>query len=194
MHDIEPYHKWRDRYTAAEDEKSPFFGRLYDEFIFTQKIYNYFIHPQWDAFGSQTLYMKILFTDYEQGFAIFEMMGEWNDCLTNDIMFLKRDVVDEMAPYGIHKFIVICENVLNFHGSDDCYYEEWYEEVADAGGWICFLNTHDHVEVEMKETQLHPFVNLGAPFKELNWRALRPKVLFKTVEAMIGGEVPRFLP
>ena len=146
-----------------------------------------FIHPQWDAFGSQTLYMKILFTDYEQGFAIFEMMGEWNDCLTNDIMFLKRDVVDEMAPHGIRKFMVICENVLNFHGSDDCYYEEWYEEVSDAGGWVCFLNTLDHVEVEMKETQLHSFVNLGAPFNQLNWRALRSKTIKFQVAVLLNS-------
>jgi hypothetical protein len=65
MHDIEPHFKWQNEYISSEDKLSPFHGRIYDEFRFTQKIYNYFIHPQWDEFGSQTLYMKILFVDYE---------------------------------------------------------------------------------------------------------------------------------
>jgi len=105
MHEIEPYYNWRDRYIASEDERSPFYGRIYNEFVFTQKIYNYFIHPQWDEFGSQTLYLKILFADYDLGFAIIEMLGEWNDCLQNDVMYLKRDVVDELAKQGINKYI-----------------------------------------------------------------------------------------
>lgn len=193
MHDIEPHYRWRDHYIASEDEQSPFYGRTYDEFKFTQKIYNYFIHPQWDHFGSQTLYMKILFVDYEKGFAIFEMMGEWNDCLKNDVMFLKRDVIDEMAHKGISKYIVICENVLNFHGSDDCYYEEWYEDVSENDGWICFLNLLEHVIQEMRETQIHHYVNLGEGFNELNWRALAPKVVFKVVEELIGVENRKFI-
>ena len=53
MHDIEPYYKWRDHYTSESDDRSPFYGRVYNEFQYTQKVYNYFIHPQWDDFGSQ---------------------------------------------------------------------------------------------------------------------------------------------
>jgi len=189
MHEIEPYYHWRDRYIASEDERSPFYGRVYNEFVFTQKIYNYFIHPQWDEFGSQTLYLKILFADYELGFAIIEMLGEWNDCLQNDVMFLKRDVVDELAKKGICKYIIICENVLNFHASDDCYYEEWFEDVVEENGWICFLNLLDHVEAEMKETLLHQFVNLGPFFNYFNWRSLPPTALFRNIEAKVNGEV-----
>ena len=140
MHDIEPHYQWRDRYIASEDEQSPFFGRVYDEFQFSQKIYNYFIHPQWDAFGSNTLYLKILFVEYQQGFAVLELIGEWNDCLQNDIMFLKRNIADDLAQNGIHKFVLVCENVLNFHASDDSYYQEWFEDVSEEHGWICFLN------------------------------------------------------
>ena len=65
MHDIEPHYMWRDQYVASDDQRSPFFGRQYDEFRFTKKIYNYFIHPQWDEFGSNTLYLKIIYTDYD---------------------------------------------------------------------------------------------------------------------------------
>ncbi|MEZ5031239.1 MAG: hypothetical protein R2787_07550 [Saprospiraceae bacterium] len=66
MHDIEPHFLWRDLYVASEDRHSPFFRRQYDEFHFTQKVYNYYIHPQWDNLGSTTLYGKALFVDYEE--------------------------------------------------------------------------------------------------------------------------------
>ena len=65
MHEIEPYFNWRHLYTAEEDPQSPFYKRTYSEFEFSQTVYNYYIHPQWDDFGSRTLYLKILFTDYE---------------------------------------------------------------------------------------------------------------------------------
>ncbi len=191
MYDIEPYYRWRDEYDSSQDPCSPFFGRLYDEFYFTQKIYNYFIHPQWDAFGSPTLYMKVLFADYERGFAIFEMLGEWNDCITNDIMFLKRDVADEMMQHGINKFIIICENVLNFHSSDDCYYEEWYDDVKEYGGWIVLLNTLQHVEDEMSEARLDNYVHFGGDFAGLNWRAMSPKGIWMKVEKMLQNAVKK---
>ncbi|NUO02591.1 MAG: hypothetical protein HUU01_18450 [Saprospiraceae bacterium] len=188
MHDIEPYHQWRDRYIASEDDRSPFHGRSYDEFYYTQKVYNYFIHPQWDDFGSQTLYLKVLFADYDDGYAIIELIGEWNDCLYNDIMYLKREVIDHMASAGISKFILICENVFNFHGSDDSYYEEWYEDLADEDGWICFVNTFRHVADEMQSTHLQYYVNFGESFNDLNWRPWKPKLFFKTIQKIINKE------
>ena len=122
MHEIEPFYNWRHLYIAEEDDRSPFFGTEHNEFAFTQTIYNYYIHPQWDDFGSRTLYIKVLFVDYEVGYAIFELIGEWNDAIENDIMTLKRDVVDPMIREGISKFIVVAENVLNFHSSDAVSY------------------------------------------------------------------------
>ena len=189
MHDIEPHYRWRDRYIAAEDERSPFYGRTYDEFRFTQKIYNYFIHPQWDYFGSNTLYMKILFVDYEEAYALIELIGEWNDCLTNDVMYLKRQVVDILFENGIRKFAIFCDNVLNFHGSDDSYYEEWYDDIKEDQGWICFLNTLEHVEEEMQETKLQYYVSFGRNFNDINWRPHNPKTAFKLVEALIDSNI-----
>ncbi len=191
MHDIEPFYRWRENYVAAEDERSPFFGREYSEFSFSNKVYNFFIHPQWDEFGSQTLYLKVLFADYEQAFAIIELIGEWNDCLSNDIMYLKREVIDEMVGRGIYKFAIICENVLNFHGSDDCYYEEWLEDIRDQEGWICFINTLDHVAEEMKDTQLHHFVHFGPAYNDINWRPHKPKNIITVLEVLVNGEVMR---
>lgn len=190
MHDIEPYYKWRDRYIASEDKSSPFYGRQYSEFQYSQKIYNYYIHPQWDSFGSQTLYLKNLFVNYTAGYAIIELLGEWNDCIHNDVMFLKREIIDAMTKKGIYKFILICENVLSFHGSDDCYYEEWYEDIRDEDGWICLLNTLDHVREEMEDTRLQDYVNFGGVFNEVNWRPYKPKNLYQAIEVLINGKVP----
>ena len=95
MHDIEPYYQWRDYYIAADDELSPFFGQESDEFQFTNKVYNYYIHPQWDEFGSSTLYLKVLFVDYEEGYAIIELIGAWNDTLHNDVMELERASLEQ---------------------------------------------------------------------------------------------------
>ncbi len=191
MHDIEPYYRWRDYYVASEDEKSPFYGRTYSEFQFTQQVYNYFIHPQWDDFGSANLYIKILFADYEERVAIIEMIGEWNDCIDNDIMYLKREVIDPLEEQGISKYILICENVLNFHGSDDCYYEEWWEDIADEGGWICFINTHDHVADEMQETLIQQYANFGKNFNGINWRPHKPKAVVRAIDALVKGKVKR---
>ncbi|HNL37891.1 MAG TPA: hypothetical protein PKH43_02120, partial [Saprospiraceae bacterium] len=92
MHNIEPFFRWRDFYTAEEDERSPFFGRTYSEFEFSHRLYNYYLHPQWDEFGSSTLYGKILYADYDEQYALIELIGEWNDTLHDDIMYLKRNV------------------------------------------------------------------------------------------------------
>ncbi len=191
MHDIEPFFKWRDSYIAAQDKRSPFYGRVYSEFQFSEKIYNYYIHPQWDNFGSATLYLKILFADYEEGFAIIELIGEWNDAIGNDVMFLKRDLIDPMVNAGIFRFILINDNVLNFHGSDDCYYEEWYDDIKEEDGWICILNTLKHVYEEMSETQLGYFVNFGTHFNEVNWRRMTPKLLYQKVTALIHGDIKK---
>ena len=133
MHDIEPFYNWRHLYISEEDERSPFHGRQYSEFEFSQTIYNYYIHPQWDDFGSRTLYCKVLLADYEEQYVIIELFGEWNDAIENDIMNLKREVTDKFFEFGITKFILIADNVLNFHSGDKDYYEEWFEEVTDAG-------------------------------------------------------------
>jgi len=185
MHDIEPFYLWRDDYIASEDRNSPFYRRENSEFFFENKIYNYYIHPQWDPFGSPTLYTKVLFVDYDEGYAILEMMGEWNDCLQNDIMFLKRNLAEPMMESGIHRFVLLCENVLNFHADDDCYYEEWNEELTEEGGWVALINTLKHVEEEMKNSHLEYFMSFGYPLNELNWRKLKPEQLVKLIEATI---------
>jgi hypothetical protein len=187
MHDIEPYFRWRDEYIASEDTASPFYDRQYSEFEFDKTIYNYYIHPQWDSFGSPTLYLKVLFVDYSRNYAILEMIGEWNDCITNDIMFLKREVIEPMIQEKINKFILIGENILNFHSSDDCYYEEWFQDLED--GWIASLNFREHVMEEFKRSNIDYFINFGGQLDDMNWRNLKPLQVFKAVEEILAGRL-----
>ena len=115
MHDIEPYYNWRLLYTAETDPKSPFYKNKYSEFEFSKTVYNYYIHPQWDEFGSQTLYLKLLFVNYQEHFCIIEFIGEWNDILYNDVMYLYRNLIEELMSNDIRYFILIGENILEFH-------------------------------------------------------------------------------
>lgn len=180
MHDIEPYYNWLHMYKACEDSKSPFYEREYSEFMFEHSVYNYLIHPQWDDFGSQTLYLKILYADYNERYAIIEMIGEWNDALYNDIMMLKREVLEPMMDEGINKFIMIGENVLNFHASDDSYYEEWFQEVED--GWIAMVNFREHVLDEFRQAHIDYYLNFGGELDNIAWRKLFPRQFAERVE------------
>ena len=184
MQDIEPYYRWRDLYIADEDELSPFYGREYSEFEYINTIYNYVIHPQWDEFGSSTLYLKILFADYDRKFAIIEFIGEWNDCINNDIMTLKRDIIDEMLIKGINKFVLIGENVLNFHASDDCYYQEWFDDVED--GWIVALNFRDHVLSEFSRNNIDYYMLFGGELNNFPWRTYNPVQIMQIIEQVMS--------
>lgn len=184
MHTLEPYFNWRNLYIASEDERSPFYGRHYSEFEYTDQIYDHLIHPQWDNIGSTTLFTKILFTDYDEGYCIMEFIGEWNDCLYNDIMTLKRDVIEPLMMEGVNKFVLIVENVLNFHSSDDCYYEEWMDEIED--GWVCMVNAREHVLEEMSSVGIDQYLVMGGSLEEVSWRTNRPIQLFQKIEDKVN--------
>ena len=183
MHEIEPFYLWRDDYIAAEDQLSPFYNTEYSEFYYDKQLYNFLIHPQWDAFGSTTLYIKVLYADYERNFAIIELMGEWNDTLHNDIMLLKREIIELMVDEGINKFILVGENVLNFHASDDSYYEEWFQDVED--GWIAGINFNEHVIKEFRDHSIDYFINFGGELDDFHWRKLKPLQFYKKVEELL---------
>ena len=189
MHTIEPYYAWRNHYVASEDPRSPFFERVYNEMSYHMKIYDHYIHPQWDGIGSQTLFIKILWVDYEEESAIIELLGEWNDCLHNDVMRLKRDIVDCLQNEGICKFILIGENVLNFHHSDDSYYEEWFEEVTDRDGWIALLNFNQHVLEDMSTIDLDSYFVMGGALSEFGWRTYGPDQLVNRVRDCVENRL-----
>lgn len=188
MHNIEPWWGWRDEYSSENDRKSPFFGRTYDEFNFSNQIYNFYIHPQWDFIGSETLYCKILYVDYKRHFTLIELIGEWNDCITNDIMFLKRELIDFLIREDIRKFVIFCDNVLNFHGDDDSYYEEWYDDIKEENGWICLVNCFDHVKEEMDKFRFYYYLEYGAQYNEIAWRAKKPAFIVQEVEEYMNNQ------
>lgn len=192
MHLIEPYYNWRNFYIASEDQYSPFFEKEYSEMYFSDHIYDHYIHPQWDNMGSATLFLKVIYCDYDEGYAIIELIGEWNDCLHNDIMIFKRNLLEVMMEAGIHKFILIGENVLNFHSSDDCYYEEWFEEVNDQDGWIAMLNFRDHVLQDFEEANIDSYIVLGGKMNDIKWRTYSPMQLFKKVDQQVMKRLGSF--
>ena len=190
MHQITPYHRWIKYYCSEEDNLSPFYGKEYNYDLYSETIYGYYIDPSWDFMGSETLYIKMLFVDYQKGFAIIEMIGEWNDAINNDIMHLKRNIIDHFLQRGVVKFVLIGENVLNFHGSDDCYYEEWFEEVEDQienlPGWIAAVNFRDFVLTEWSNFNIDAYINTGGSLQIDNWRTLHPIQLFNLIDNLIS--------
>jgi hypothetical protein len=130
--------------------------------------------------GSRTLYVKLLFADYRKKFAIIEMIGEWNDAIENDIMVFRRAVIDPLFDMGITKYILIAENVLNFHSSERDYYEEWYENVSDENGWIVCLNMPESTQYEFKRLKLNYYIEL----KDMHdWRKYLPDGVYTLIDS-----------
>jgi hypothetical protein len=188
MHDIEPFFNWEHYYDATQDKRSPFYGQSYNPDLLSSTIYGYYISPFWDYIGSETLYLKVLYMHYKEGYAIIELFGEWNDALHNDIMHFKRNVLDHFSSQGINKYILVGENILNFHGSDDAYYEEWFEDVEE--GWICALQFRDHVTHEWKRFGLHQYIFFGETLDRMDWRTYKPLLLCRWVDE----QMRKFLP
>ena len=187
MHYVEPFYSWRGYYVASEDPLSPFYGKEYSEFEFSNTIYNFYIHPQWDSIGSSTLFIKILFVDYDEKYAVIELIGEWNDAIENDIMKFKRDIIERLIEAGIEYYILIGENVLNFHYSDDCYYEEWFDEIES--GWIAMINFHDHVQREFQQIQIDHYINMSGELDDIDWRTYQPFQFFKKVKDLVTKRI-----
>jgi hypothetical protein len=183
VHTIEPFSNWLKYYDSSHDESSPYYGKEYNFDLYEQTIYGYYIDPGWDSFDSETLYTKILYADYDEKFVVLEMIGEWNDTLHNDIMSLKRNLIEVLEEAGINKFILIGENVFNFHGSDDSYYEEWFDDVED--GWIAFVNFPEFLQDELKKYHIDHYVNMGGTLQIDNWRTMHPQTFYKVVEGFI---------
>jgi hypothetical protein len=125
----------------------------------------------------------MLYADYEEGFVVLEFIGEWNDTLYNDIMTLKRDFLELLIHEGINKFILIGENIFNFHGSDDLYYEEWFEEVEE--GWIAAVNFPEFIQQEFRKYHVDTYVNMGGTLQIDQWRTLHPQRFYELVSALI---------
>jgi hypothetical protein len=80
---------------------------------------------------------------------------------------------------GIHKFIFVAENVLNFHSGDRDYYEEWYEELSDEEGWAILLNMPEQTQYDFRGAKLHRYLEL---MEIDNWRTYKPFHLFRKLD------------
>ena len=102
----------------------------------------------------------------------------------NDIMLLKRNIIEVLQAEGINKFILIGENVLNFHGSDDSYYEEWLEEVEE--GWMACVSFPDFLCEEMAKYNLDTYLNMGGTLEIEKWRTLTPSAFYLLISGLIS--------
>ena len=91
-----------------------------------------------------------------------------------------------MIDKGIYKFILIGENVLTFHSDGNDYYEEWYEDVKDEGGWIVGINFLPQAIDDFTKARITYYMM----FMEVdNWRTLKPEHFFQKID----NEVMRLL-
>ena len=116
------------------------------------------------------------------------MIGEWNDAIENDIMELKREVIDKLAHYNITKYILITENILNFHSGDKDYYEEWFENVTDENGWIVSLNMPEQSQYDFRKQKLNYYIEL---MEIPEWRTYKPYHLFKKIDDELMKRLPQ---
>jgi hypothetical protein len=114
---------------------------------------------------------------------VIEFIGEWNDAINNDIMYLKRNIIEHLISHHINKFILIGENVLNFHYSDDSYYQEWFEDIED--GWIAGISFREHVMREFENADIDYYIAFGGRLNELDWRIFNPIQLFEKVSELM---------
>jgi hypothetical protein len=107
------------------------------------------------------------------------MIGEWNDAIENDIMELKREVLEKLMSEGIYKFIIIAENVFNFHSGDRDYYEELYEELSDEEGWAVLINFNKAAQHDFLQKKLQRYIEL---MEYENWRTYKPDHFFQLID------------
>ena len=88
-------------------------------------------------------------------------------------------MLEVLVDAGIQNFILIGENVMNFHASDDSYYEEWFQDVED--GWIALVNFREHVLQEFRQNGIDYYLNFGGDLDDFPWRKLGPRQLFQHI-------------
>ncbi|TAE49693.1 MAG: hypothetical protein EAZ89_13855 [Bacteroidetes bacterium] len=184
LRDIEPFYGWLELYSHETDELSPFHEVQHNLFYYDRSMNHIPAHPLWDDFGSESLLVKILFADYDAGYAIIELMGEWNDLFENDYKLLAENCLTYLIDNGINRFILICENVFHIYLQSDDYYEAVQDELGD--GWICALRLRPHVAEEMVSYGIASYVYWSPLLDEIPWRKLRPAQLFEFVVSRMG--------
>ena len=181
MQDIEPFLGWLKYYSNEQDDHSPFQSVTHNAFSFDRNVYEYLAHPLWDDIESDGLLVKILYADYDSGFAFVELFGVWNDLILNDFKLLSENCLTYLVDAGINKIVLIAENVLNIYLDADDYYEAMQEELED--GWMVLLRPREHVVREIEEYGIDQYFFWSEEVDDLNWRKLKPQELFAVIES-----------
>lgn len=188
MHQIEPHFGWLKYYQNELDPNSPFQAVEHNEFFFDRQVYDYLAHPLWDSIESESLLVKILFADYQAGFAIVELFGVWNDLLENDYRVLYENCLQFLVEAGITRIVLIAENILNVYVDANDYYEAVQDELED--GWICLLRAREHVLRELEEFDLLGYFYTSMELDDIAWRKLKPWELFRLIDARMQLLLP----
>lgn len=183
FHDIEPFYGWLNLYNHESDPKSPFHEVKHNLFYYDRSVNEMPAHPLWDTIGSESLLVKILFANYEQGYAIIELFGEWNDLYENDYKLLAENCLTYLLDHGINRFILICENVFHAYFETDDYYDAMQEELEE--GWITLVRPRKNVLEELDDYGLTHFFYHSPLLDDLQWRKLKPFQLFELIESRI---------
>jgi hypothetical protein len=181
MFDIEPWYGWLHLYDSEQDENSPFFGVEHNLFEYDRSIYDMPAHPLWEDFDSENLLMKILYADYNKGYCIIELIGEWNDLQFNDFRLMRDNCLQYLFDAGIDKFILLCENVFSAFLEMEDYYEAFTEELWPEG-YIHLLKARAEVKEEFLRYGISAFVSWSESLDQLNWRKLHPDQILSLVE------------
>lgn len=181
LRDIEPFYGWQHLYQTEKDTLSPFYEVTHSEFYYDRFVNGIPMHPQWEDFGSESLLCKIIYANYKVGFAIIELVGEWNDLFENDYKLFAENCLTYLVDNGIDKIVLICENVFHIYLQDDDYYDAMQEEMGEEG-WICLLKPREEVVEEMTQYHILDYFFWSQILDEVNWRALNPLEILKRIE------------
>ncbi|MEM7036006.1 MAG: hypothetical protein AAF570_03430, partial [Bacteroidota bacterium] len=156
---------------------SPFQNVVHNEFFYDRQMHEYLAHPQWETIGAEGLLVKILYANYDHGYAVIEMFGVWNDLIQNDYKLFAENCLTYLIDAGIDKFVLVVENVLNIYLDRDDYYEAVQDEIG-AEGWICLLRPREHVVRELEAYDIGQYFYWSEDLDDVFWRKLKPWQLY----------------
>jgi hypothetical protein len=185
--EIVPFGGWLHWYNPVADSHSPFQPPGEDE----RYIYTFRAHPAWDSIDSESLLLKILYADYSNGYAVIELLGEWNDLFENDFRLLVQNCLEVLEQAGITRFVLICENVFQAYFQDTEYYEAFQDVLMENEGWIFLLRIRNDVLQELNRYGLDQYFYWSEELQYIAWRKLHPAKLFQLVNRVVNrGTLP----
>ena len=114
----------------------------------------------------------------------------WVELLVFEIMYSQilfptvfQSLNKSLPAEGIIKFILIAENVFNFHSGDKDYYEELYEELSEEEGWAVLINFHPAAQHDFLLRKLNRYVEL---MDISAWSTYKPEHFFQFIDQKLS--------